>query len=157
MRRAIGSAVVAVLGATALSGVSFGQTMSSAPPTSSPPPRNWARLQGPAYSPPTRIWVHLHGPADLERLRATNFNHYLRARQILAAANEICRPGLERTYPTRFKDEYLSCESMLWLTSNPPKKVLEFHLDDVGYIALVSVTVGGTKAQLLGAEAITAK
>jgi hypothetical protein len=98
------------------------------------------------------MWVRLNGTADLERLRATNFNHYLRARQILAAANEICQPGPERTYPTRFKDDHLSCESMVWLTRNPPKKVLEFHLDDVGYIALVSVTIGGAKAQELGAR-----
>jgi hypothetical protein len=32
---------------------------------------------------------------------------------------------------------------MSWLTSNPPKKLLTFHLDDVGNIALVSVTVSG--------------
>jgi hypothetical protein len=127
MRRAIGSALVGLLGVTALSGVAIGQALAGAPPP----------------SPPTRMWVHLNGAADLEHLRATNFNHYLRAQTILAAANEICQPGPTHAYPTRFNGDYLNCESMLWLTSNPPKKVLVFHLDDVGYIALVSVTVSG--------------
>src|SRR6202034_3369909 len=127
MRRAIGSAVVGLLGVTALSGDSFGQAWSSAAP--------------PSPSPHTRIWVHLNGASDLEHLRATNFNHYLRAQRILAAANEICQPGPAHSYPARFNGDYLNCESMFWLTSNPPKKVLVFHLDDVGYIALVSVTV----------------
>ncbi len=128
MRRAIGSAVIVLLTATALPGACFGQAWSSAPP-------------------PTRVWVHLNGAADLEHLRATNFNHYLRAKQILAAANEICQPGPIHAYPTRFEGEYLNCESMFWLTSNPPKKLLSFHLDDVGYIALVSVTISGGKME----------
>jgi hypothetical protein len=131
MRRAIGAAVVGLLGATALSGACFGQAWSTAPPP----------------SPPTRTWVHLNGAADLEHLRATNFNHYLRAQKILAAANEICQPGPTHAYPTAFEGEYISCESMFWLTSNPPKKLLSFHLDDVGYIALVSVTVSGGKME----------
>jgi len=57
--------------------------------------------------------------------------------------NEICQPGPTHTYPTRFNGDYPSCENMSWLTSNPPKKLLTFHLDDVGNIALVSVTVSG--------------
>ena len=90
--------MVGVLIATALSGVSFGQAWSS----SGPPPRMpdfSLRATPPAPSPPTRIWVHLYGAADLERLRATNPNHFLRAQPILAAANEICQPG--RHMPTR--------------------------------------------------------
>ena len=46
---------------------------------------------------------------------------------------------------------------MMWLTSNPPKKLLTFHLDDVGYIALVSVTVSGGKLQDLAAGAAPAR
>jgi hypothetical protein len=119
MRRAIGSAVVGLLGATALIGVSFGQVWSS----SAPP------------SPPTRKWVHLNGTADLEHLRATNLNHYLRAKRILAAANEICQPGPAQAYPTRFEGDYLSCGGP-FLMSNPPKALLSFHLDDVGLYRL---------------------
>ena len=103
------------------------------------------------------MWVHLNGAADLERLRTTNFSHFLRARSILAAANEICQPGPAQAVPTRFKGDYLNCRSMMWLTSNPPKKLLTFHLDDVGYIALVSVTVSGGKLQDLAAGAAPAR
>jgi hypothetical protein len=102
------------------------------------------------------MWVHLNAAADLEHLRATNFNHYLRVQRILAAANEICQPGPAHSYPARFNGDYLNCESM-WFTSNPPKKLLTFHLDDVGSIALVSVTVSGGKFEELADEAANAK
>jgi hypothetical protein len=143
MRIAIGVALAGLLGATALSGVCFGQAWSSSAQPS--PTRHGPDLVSPARSPspPTRVWVHLNGTADLRHLRATNFNHYLRARKILAAANEICQPGAVHAYPTRFEGDYLSCGG-LFLMSNPPKALLEFHLDDVGYIALVSVTLRGS-------------
>jgi hypothetical protein len=93
----------------------------------------------------------LDGIADLERLRATHFNHYLRARAILAAANEICQPGSARPYATRFEGDFVNCAGT-WLTSFPPKKLLTFHLDDVGYIARVSVTVAAG-GELVSADA----
>jgi hypothetical protein len=83
--------------------------------------------------------VHLYGIADLEHLRETNFFHYLRAKKILAAANEICRPKPDKTFLARFDHADPKCGSM-WMTSLPPKKQLIFHLDDVNYIALVTVT-----------------
>ena len=146
MRTAVGAAVVGLLGATALSGVCFGQAWSS--PAAPPTTRNWSlhAMPPPPPEPPTRMWVHLNGAADLEQLRATNFNHYLRAQKILAAANEICQPGPAHAYPTRFEGDYLSCGGP-FLMSNPPKALLKFHLDDVGYIALVSVTVSGGKME----------
>jgi hypothetical protein len=107
------------------------------------------RSTPPAPSPPTRMWVHLNGAADLERLRATNFNHYLRAQKILAAANELCQPGPAHADPTRFEGDSLSCGGP-FLMSNPPKALLKFHLDDIGYIALVSVTVNGRPVFTIG-------
>jgi hypothetical protein len=83
--------------------------------------------------------VRLDGPADLEHLRETNFNHYLRAKKILAAANEICRPGPEKIYLARFGGADPHCGAM-WMTSYPPKKLLSFRLDSVQYIALVTIT-----------------
>jgi hypothetical protein len=155
MRTALGFTVVSLLGAMALSGLCLGQVLSSPPSTSAPPPRDWSYHPAPPLpAPPTHLWVHLNGSADLEHLRATNFRHYLRARQILAAANEICQPGPIHAYATRFREDYANCESMLWLTSNPPQKRLTFHLDDIGYIALVSVTVGGGKVEDLTATAV---
>jgi hypothetical protein len=81
----------------------------------------------------------------LEELRATNFKHYLRARAILAAGNEICQPDvpgtfrLRQTALDRFAGDNLQCGT--WLTSYPPKRPLSFILDDVRYHALVSVTI----------------
>ena len=141
MRGAIGSTAVGLLGII-LAGAATGQAMSSS---------------APAPLPPTHRWVELNGPADLERLRATNFNHYLRAQAIIAAANEICQPGSAHPSPTRFSSVHPNCQSMLWLTSNPPKKRLTFHLDDVGYIAVVTVTVSGGKLQDLAAQGKTAR
>jgi hypothetical protein len=153
MRTATGSIVVGLLSLIAATGAASGQALSSPAPSSPPPTPHWdLRSAPPSSAPPTRSWVHLDGVADLERLRGTNFNHYLRARSILAAANEICQPGPARTVPLRFKNDFPSCGGM-WLTSNPPKKLLTFHLDDVGYIALVSVTVDGGKLQALAGRA----
>jgi hypothetical protein len=126
MRRANVSSVIGLLAIT-LSGACFAQALS------------------PVGAPPLQVkkWVHLHGANDLEHLRATNFRHYLRAQKILAAANDICQPGSGQAYPARFAAEHANCQSAIWMTSNPPKKLLSFQLDDVGYIALVSVTVSG--------------
>jgi hypothetical protein len=126
MRRAKVSAVIGLL-AISLSGTCFAQALS---------PVGAAPLQ-------VKKWVHLHGANDLEQLRASNLRHYLRAEKILAAANEICQPGAGQAYPARFAAEHASCQSAIWMTSNPPKKLLSFQLDDVGYIARVTVTVSG--------------
>src|ERR1700722_2767267 len=109
MRRAIGAALVGLLGATALSGVCFGQAWSSTASPSPTPHGPELVSPAPSPSPPTRVWVHLNGAADLKHLRATNFNHYLRARKILAAANEICQPGPAHAYPTRFNGDCVRC------------------------------------------------
>jgi hypothetical protein len=158
MRKAIGSTVIGLLlGMTAFSDIASGQAWSLPAPTSPPPPPDFSlRSLPPSPLPHTRVWIHLNGVADLERLRANNFNHYLRAQSILAAANQICQPGPARPILARFDGDYLSCGGT-WFTSNPPKKLLTFHLDDVGYIALVSVTVDGGKMQQLATEAKATK
>ena len=99
----------------------------------------------PPPKPPPRT-VYLYGATDLDHLRDTNLNHYLRARKILAAANEICRPGKDTTHYARFDGADPHCLALIWKTSNPPKKQLEFHLDEVRYIALVTVTDRPAKA-----------
>jgi hypothetical protein len=158
MRKAIVSTMVTLLGVTAWPALSSAQVWSSPPQPVPPSLPDWSlHSVPPPPSPPTRAWVHLNGAADLERLRATHFNHYLRARKILAAANEICQPGPAHPIPARFIKDYPNCGSSLWLTSNPPKKLLTFHLDDIGYIALVSVTVNGGKFEDLAVRAAPAR
>jgi len=83
--------------------------------------------------------VYLDGAADLEQLRQTNLPHYLRAKKILASANEICRPKPDHTFLALFGSDP-HCAAMMWKTSLPPKKQLSFRLDDVQYIALVTIT-----------------
>ena len=132
MRTALGHTLLGLLCASSVVGVSLVQVLAQVP--SKPPPRT----------------VYLYDTADLDQLRETNFNHYLRARKILAAANEICRPGKETSFYARFDGADPRCLTMLWKTSNPPKKQIEFHLDDVHYVALVTVT--DNPAKLLKAE-----
>ncbi len=84
--------------------------------------------------------VYLSGPADLARLRATNPAHYARAEKIMAAANELCRPGAGAVSHARFQARDVSCADMLLRTSNPPKRQINFTLDDTHYIALVVIT-----------------
>jgi len=42
---------------------------------------------------------------------------------------------------------------MLWMTSDPPKKLLTFRLDTVRYVALVTVTVGNNRGKLVKIDA----
>jgi hypothetical protein len=127
MRRAMCPTVLSLLLAATWASSCVGQTAGKAVP----PPAN-------VVSQP-RHTVHLDDAADLEHLRQTNFAHYLRARKILAAANEICRPGPPKTRMARFAAADPECGA-LWMTSYPPKKRLSFYLDHVHYLALVTVT-----------------
>jgi len=88
--------------------------------------------------PPGTV-VYLNGAADLEQLRESNFQHYLVAKRILAAANVLCRSGAPRPLSARFDGADPHCAAFLWKTSLPPKKELTFHLDGVQYIALIAV------------------
>lgn len=86
------------------------------------------------------ITVYLNSPKDLAQLRATNPDHYARAEQIMAAANELCRPQSGTTVFTKSKARDISCRDMLLRTSNPPKRQINFTLDNTRYVALVSIT-----------------
>jgi hypothetical protein len=76
----------------------------------------------------------------LEELRATNPDHYARARRILSAANHLCRPHLPEATLVEFRMEDFSCQAMLLLTSLPPQREIGFRLDHTRYIARVFVT-----------------
>ena len=91
-------------------------------------------------SVPARPTVFLSGPTSLSALRKSNPNHYARAERIMAAANELCQPGPPHIDYARFDAREISCASAVFKTSNPPKKSIEFTLDDTHYIALVTLT-----------------
>jgi hypothetical protein len=75
----------------------------------------------------------------LERLQRSNPRHYAIARRILAAANEICDASKADPVPIKYDAKYVVCASSFWLTSNPPKRALQFRIDDTVYSALVTV------------------
>jgi len=104
---------------------------------------------GEAATPPMRT-VYLYGQASLDELRSTNVHHYLRARDIMAAAPRLCRSSLPERYLAQFDAHDVHCLRGLLKTSNPPKWQLEFRLDDVHYVALVTVT--GAQPRLMPAR-----
>jgi hypothetical protein len=104
----------------------------------------------PVAATPRPKTVYLYGAADLDHLRETNFNHYQRALRILANGEELCRPGLPSIEYAQFQATNLHCQASLLLTSLPPKKQLEFQLDDIRYIALVTIT--GDAPRLMKAD-----
>lgn len=99
-----------------------------------------AAADAPVAPQPVPPVVHLYSAADLEQLRATNFNHYQRAAKIIADGNTLCRPGAPTLQlAARYGADDMSCAANL-LTSYPPKKLLRFRLDSTRYVALVTIT-----------------
>jgi hypothetical protein len=87
-----------------------------------------------------RHHIYLWGSVELDRLRASNPDHYARAEKILAAADRLCRPGRGRVQFAAAGSKDVSCYGMLLRTSNPPKLEIDFTLDDTRYSALVAIT-----------------
>lgn len=83
--------------------------------------------------------VYLYGTEDMERLRQVNPSHYTRAQQVLAGADELCRPGPARVHYAKADAKAVSCTDMLLKTSHPPKREIAFTLDDVRYVAVVTM------------------
>jgi hypothetical protein len=81
--------------------------------------------------------VTLYGPDALARLQRSNPRHYAIARRILAAADEICDAAKTDVIPVKFDDHDVFCAKGFWLTSNPPKRYLQFRIEDTAYSALV--------------------
>lgn len=84
--------------------------------------------------------VYLYGAASMEQLKSANPNHYARAERIIAAADELCKPGPDQVQFAKFEAREISCEGSLIKLSNPPKREIGFTLDHVRYIALVTLT-----------------
>ncbi len=96
------------------------------------------------------VWLKhqsLNEADALTRLQHSNPRHYAFARRILAAANEICNATEGAALRTKFDAQQISCIQGLWLTSNPPKRALQFRIDDTVYSALVPVRDIGEKLE----------
>jgi len=96
-------------------------------------------------APTATHFVYLNGTADLEKLKQANPGHYDRAQKIIAASDELCKPGPDAVEFVRFEAQNISCQSMFIKTSNPPKRQLAFTLDDVRYVALITLTESDAK------------
>jgi hypothetical protein len=83
----------------------------------------------------------------LANLLRTNPRHYAIARRILAAANEICDSAKMDAVPVKFDGQDVFCARGFWLTSNPPKRFLQFQIDDTRYSALVAVPDRGARLE----------
>jgi len=90
--------------------------------------------------------VSLNADDALARLQQSNPRHYAIVRRVLASANEICDAGKTGVIPAKFDAEDIYCAQSLWLTSNPPKRYLQFRIEDTVYSALVAVR--DTRAKL---------
>ena len=84
--------------------------------------------------------IYLDGPAAIAQLRVSHPQHYAAVQRIVASAAEICRPGSEAVIAVASNVNELSCAESLFMTSNPPKRVIRFRLDQTRYVALVAVT-----------------
>ena len=90
------------------------------------------------------IVVYLSGASALADLERTNPNHAARAKRILAAASELCKPGPETVNYASFQASDIRCDGAILRTSLPAKREIAFTLDDTRYLALVTVPSTGT-------------
>ena len=99
--------------------------------------------------PPPKRTIYLY-ESSLDELRTTDPLHYAQAAKILAAAPQLCRfDGTGSVVPVADASD-VHCLRSLIKTSLPPKWELRFRLDDVQFIALV--TVKGLNPKLIPAR-----
>lgn len=84
-------------------------------------------------------YLSLDSEDALADLQHSNPRHYAIARKILAAASEICSATKSQVIPAKFDAQDISCARNFWLTSYPPKRQLQFTIEDTYYSALVTV------------------
>jgi hypothetical protein len=102
-----------------------------------------------AMAEPAIDYVSLDGPNALEQVQQSNPRHYAIIRRVLADASEICRAREPEVIAMKFDARDVNCGRDLWLTSNPPKRVLQFRIDNTFYSARVVVNYGGAKLRLV--------
>ncbi|HEY6455234.1 MAG TPA: hypothetical protein VIY90_08125 [Steroidobacteraceae bacterium] len=143
-----GLAAVAALAAPPTAPVGSGGSPQWAPPhfMTSQGTSPWTPLQGatPQWTMPA---ISLSGDDALARLRVSNPRHYAIAVQILAAADEICDATKASPVPAKFDAEDIDCAQGLWLTSYPPRRYLQFRIEDTAYSALVVVRIAAPKLE----------
>lgn len=77
--------------------------------------------------------VDLRSAAALEQLQQSNPGHFAMIRQILAGLAEQPGRAEEDWLQTEFFAQHVSLSGLLIYTSNPPKQLLQFTLEDTRY------------------------
>ena len=93
---------------------------------------------GPAGFPQPRQLktVSLNDADALARLRQSNPRHYQIVRRVIAAASELCEASKGTPMKMKLAVQDLHC-AQAWYTSNPPKRELDFTIEDTTYSALI--------------------
>lgn len=83
--------------------------------------------------------MDLNRPGALEQLRRERPTHYLAVSEILRIAEQgPCKPREVETLKARFDVRDMECNFLL-MTSEPPKRRLNFTLEGVSYMAVVTL------------------
>jgi hypothetical protein len=86
-------------------------------------------------SPPT---IDLRAPHALEQLQQSNPAHFEKIQQVLAGLREQPRRAEGDWLQVNFDARDVDLSRHLIRTSNPPKQLLRFTLDDVRYVMYVT-------------------
>ena len=86
---------------------------------------------------PAKSYVDLRVPHAMEELQRTNPAHYAKIQKVLAGIEEQPNRVEGDWLQVNFDAHDVSLQSMLVKTSNPPKQLLSFRLDEVRYTMYV--------------------
>lgn len=94
--------------------------------------------------------IDLNQPGALEQLQQTRPKHFEAITGVLRVAERLpCKAGQFETLKVRFDVRDLACNFIV-LTSYPPKRRINFRLDETSYVALV--TLKDTEGKLVPAQ-----
>jgi len=98
----------------------------------------WADLKMQVQASPRFVpSIALDRPGALEKLKATNPDHYQRAVGILRVASDMPCEGVPRVIQADFKAALAQCEGAMIRTSWPAQREVAFVLDGTRYSARV--------------------
>ncbi len=89
-------------------------------------------------APGQRQIVDLRGPHALERLEKTDPSHFEIIRKIVAGLREEPQRAESDWLTVNFHAQDVDLSRHLLRTTNPPKQLLRFRLDDVQYLMYVT-------------------
>jgi hypothetical protein len=86
--------------------------------------------------------VTLRDAASLTRLQQSNPHDYAIARQVMAAAAQLCAPGAPQPQIVGLKEHDVACSAVI-LPTDPPKRTVWFKIGHNMYRMIVAVSSSG--------------